>query len=109
MNTDKIRRMIHALYEVMSQSGKEFFEFDINNENTPAITNQNNGVKYTVCLVYLPNVGREKYFIELEVYNPYDWQYYNVILDEDNWDDNVLNTIYRKIYHSLTNEKREVA
>ena len=95
--------MIHALYEVMSFKKKEFIDFDVNDPNTPAIINHNNNISYKVNTVYVPNVGREKYFIELEVYNPYDWQYYNVILDEDDWDENVLSNIYYIIYDALTN------
>lgn len=101
--------MIHALYEVMSFKEKEFINFDVNDSNTPTITNQNNNMKYKVYTVYMPNVGREKYHIELEVYNPYDWQYYNIILTEDDWDENVLSSIYYIIYNKLTNEKREIA
>lgn len=107
MNKDKIRRIIHAIYEVMNYTNKEYFEFDVNDPNTPGIVNQNNNMKYLVYTVYMPNVGKEKYFIELDVYNPYDWQYYNVILDEDNWDDKVLADIYNVIYNTLKNEKSE--
>lgn len=97
--------MIHALYEVMNYTNKEYFEFDVNDPNTPGIVNQNNKMKYLVYTVYMPNVGGEKYFIELDVYNPYDWQYYNIILTEDEWDENILSSIYDIIYNNITNEK----
>ena len=61
------------------------------------MTNQNNNFKYKIDTIYIPNIDGEKYFIELDVYNSYDNQYYSIIIDEDEWDGTILESIFNKI------------
>ena len=97
------RQLIKAIHEVMAYRNKESFSFDVKDENCPCVTNQNNNFKYKIDTIYIPNIGREKYFIELDVYNSYDNQYYNIIIDEDEWD----GTILESIFNTVTNGKSE--
>lgn len=99
--------MIQAIHEVMAYHNRESFSFDVKDKKCPCVTNQNNNMKYKIDTIYIPNVGREKYFIELDVYNSYDNQYYNIIIDEDDWDGEVLNSVYHKILNVVVNEKSE--
>lgn len=109
MNLAKVynRQLIQAIYEVMACKNKENISFDVKDEKCPCVTNQNNNFKYKIDTVYIPNIGKEKYFIELEVYNSYDNQYYNIIIDENDWDGMVLDTIYHRILNMIVNEKSE--
>ena len=91
------RQLIKGIHSVMVSMNKESFSFDVKDENCPCVTNQNNNFKYKIDTIYIPNIGREKYFIELDVYNSYDNQYYNIIIDEDEWDGTILESIFNKI------------
>lgn len=91
------RQLIKAIYDEMSRVSKESMTFDVKDENCPCVTNQNNNFKYKIDTLYLPNIGREKYFIELDVYNSYDNQYYNIIIDENDWDVQILQDIYKRL------------
>ena len=91
------RQLIKAIYDELSRTHKESMTFNVKDENCPCVTNQNNNFKYKIDTLYLPNIGREKYFIELDVYNPYDNQYYNIIIDEDEWDGTILQDIYKRL------------
>lgn len=91
------RQIIKAIYDAMANKKMEYFSFNIKDEKTPCITNQNNNVKYKIDTIYIPNIGRNKYFIELDVYNAYDGQYYNIIIDENDWDTSILYEIQNKI------------
>lgn len=91
------RQLIKAIYDELSRGNKESMTFDVKDENCPCVTNQNNNFKYKIDTLYLPNIGREKYFIELDVYNPYDNQYYNIIIDENDWDVKILQDIYKRL------------
>ena len=99
INMSKVynRQLIQAIHEVMSSMNKESFSFDVKDENCPCVTNQNNNFKYKIDTIYIPNIGGEKYFIKLDVYNSYDNEYYHIIIDEDEWDGTILDSIYHKI------------
>lgn len=99
INMSKVynRQLIQAIHEVMAYRNKESFSFDVKDENCPCVTNQNNNFKYKIDTIYIPNIGGDKYFIELDVYNSYDNQYYNIIIDENEWDGTILDSIYHKI------------
>ena len=99
------RQLIKDIHSVMASMNKESFSFDVKDENCPCVTNQNNNFKYKIDTIYIPNIGREKYFIELDVYNTYDYQYYNIIIDEDEWDGTILDSIYHKTLNAGVNEK----
>ena len=109
INMNKVynRQLMQAIHEVMAHKNKESFSFDVKNENCPCVTNQNNNFKYKIDTIYIPNIGREKYFIELDVYNSYDNEYYNIIIDENEWDGTILDSIYHKILAEIINEKSE--
>ena len=107
MSKDFNRQMIQSIHEVMVYHNRESFSFNVKDENCPCVTNQNNNFKYKIDTIYIPNIGREKYFIELDVYNSYDNQYYNIIIDEDDWDGMILDSIYHKILNEVVNEKSE--
>ena len=91
------RQLIKAIYDEMSRTRKESISFDVKNEKCPYVTNQNNNFKYKIDTLYLPNIGREKWFIELDVYNSYDNQHYNIIIDENDWDVAILKDIYKRL------------
>ncbi len=105
MNKEYNRQLIKDIHSVMSSMNKESLSFDVKDENCPCVTNQNNNFKYKIDTIYIPNIGREKYFIELDVYNSYDNQYYNIIIDEDEWDGTILDSIYHKTLNAGVNEK----
>ena len=60
------RQLIKDIHSVMASMNKESFSFDVKDENCPCVTNQNNNFKYKIDTIYIPNIGREKYFIELD-------------------------------------------
>ena len=91
------RQLIQAIHEVMTSMNKESFSFDVKDENCPCVANQNNNFKYKIDTIYIPNIGGEKYFIKLDVYNSYDNEYYNIIIDENEWDGTILESIFNKI------------
>lgn len=91
------RQLIWVIREVMTSMNKKSFSFDVKDENCPYVTNQNNNFKYKIDTIYIPNIDGEKYFIELDVYNSYDNQYYSIIIDEDEWDGTILESIFNKI------------
>lgn len=99
INMSKVynRQLIQAIHEVMACRNRESFSFDVKDENCPCVTNQNNNFKYKIDTIYIPNIGGDKYFIELDVYNSYDNQYYNIIINENEWDGTILDGIYHKI------------
>ena len=97
------RQLIKGIHSVMTSMNKESFSFDVKDENCPCVVNQNNNFKYKIDTIYIPNIDGEKYFIELDVYNSYDNQHYNIIIDEDEWDGTILESIFNK----LANEKSE--
>ena len=99
INMSKVynRQLIQAIHEVMAYRNRESFSFDVKDENCPCVVNQNNNFKYKIDTIYIPNINGEKYFIELDVYNSYDNQHYNIIIDEDEWDGTILDSIYHKI------------
>lgn len=107
MNKVYNRQLMQAIHEVMAYRNKESFSFDVKDENCPCVTNQNNNFKYKIGAIYIPNIGGEKYFIELDVYNSYDNEYYNIIIDENEWDGTILDSIYHKILAEIINEKSE--
>ena len=98
------RQLIWVIREVMVSMNKESFSFDVKDKNCPCVTNQNNNFKYKIDTIYIPNIDGEKYFIELDVYNSYDNQHYSIIIDEDEWDGTILESIFNK----LVNEKSEI-
>ena len=100
------RQIIKAIYDAMANKKMEYFSFNIKDEKTPCITNYNNNFKYKIDTVYIPNIGREKYFIELDIYNSYDNQYYNIILDENDWDTSILYDIQSKIVNNKMNKEK---
>ena len=91
------RQLIQAIHSVMVSMNKESFSLDVKDENCPCVTNQNNNFKYKIDTIYIPNIGGEKYFIKLDVYNSYDNEYYNIIIDENEWDGTILESIFNKI------------
>ena len=91
------RQLIKDIHSVMTSMNKKSFSFDVKDENCPYVTNQNNNFKYKIDTIYIPNIGGEKYFIELDVYNSYDNQHYNIVIDENEWDGTILDSIYHKI------------
>ena len=91
------RQLIQAIHEVMVSMNKESFSLDVKDENCPCVTNQNNNFKYKIGTIYIPNIGGEKYFIKLDVYNSYDNEYYNIIIDENEWDGTILDSIFNKL------------
>ena len=91
------RQLIKDIHSVMTSVNKESFSFDVEDENCPCVTNQNNNFKYKIDTIYIPNIDGEKYFIELDAYNSYDNQYYNIIIDEDEWDGTILESIFNKL------------
>ena len=91
------RQLIKGIHSVMTSMNKESFSFDVKDENCPCVTNQNNNFKYKIDTIYIPNIDGDKYFIELDVYNSYDNQHYSIIIDEDEWDGTILDSIYHKI------------
>ena len=99
INMSKVynRQLIQSIHEVMAYRNRESFSFDVKDENCPCVVNQNNNFKYKIGTIYIPNIDEEKYFIELDVYNSYDNEYYNIIIDEDEWDGTILDSIYHKI------------
>lgn len=109
INMNKVynRQLIQAIHEVMAYRNRESFSFDVKDENCPCVTNQNNNFKYKIDTIYIPNIGGEKYFIELDVYNSYDNQHYNIVIDENEWDGTILDSIYHKILAESINEKSE--
>ena len=101
INMDKAynRQLMQVIHDVMAYRNKESFSFDVKDENCPCVTNQNNNFKYKIDTIYIPNIGGEKYFIELDVYNSYDNEYYNIIIDEDEWDGTILDSILNKLVY----------
>ena len=91
------RQLIKGIHSVMVSMNKESFSFDVKDENCPCVTNQNNDFKYKIDTIYIPNIDGDKYFIELDVYNSYDNQYYNIMINEDEWDGTILESIFNKI------------
>lgn len=91
------RQLIKCIHSVMTSMNKKSFSFDVKDENCPCVTNQNNNFKYKIDTIYIPNIGGEKYFIKLDVYNSYDNEYYNIIIDEDEWDGTILESIFNKL------------
>lgn len=93
------RQLIKDIHSVMTSMNKESFSFDVKDENCPCVANQNNNFKYKIDTIYIPNIGGEKYFIKLDVYNSYDNEYYNIIIDEDEWDGTILESIFNKLVY----------
>lgn len=91
------RQLIKDIHSAMTSMNRESFSFDVKDENCPCVANQNNNFKYKIGTIYIPNIGGEKYFIKLDVYNSYDNEYYNIIIDENEWDGTILDSIYHKI------------
>ena len=99
MNKVYNRQLIKDIHSVMTSMNKESFSFDVKDENCPCVANQNNNFKYKIDTIYIPNIGGEKYFIKLDVYNSYDNEYYNIIIDEDEWDGTILESIFNKLVY----------
>ena len=97
MNKVYNRQLIKDIHSVMVSMNKESFSLDVKDENCPCVTNQNNNFKYKIDTIYIPNIGGEKYFIKLDVYNSYDNEYYNIIIDENEWDGTILESIFNKL------------
>ena len=93
------RQLIKDIHSVMTSMNKESFSFDVKDENCPCVANQNNNFKYKIDTIYIPNIDGEKYFIELDAYNSYDNQYYSIIIDEDEWDGTILESIFNKLVY----------
>ena len=91
------RQLIKDIHSVMASMNKESFSLDVKDENCPCVTNQNNNFKYKIDTIYIPNIGGEKYFIKLDVYNSYDNEYYNILIDENEWDGTILESIFNKL------------
>ena len=91
------RQLIKGIHSVMVSMNKESFSLDVKDENCPCVTNQNNNFKYKIDTIYIPNIGGEKYFIKLDVYNSYDNEYYNILIDENEWDGTILESIFNKL------------
>ena len=91
------RQLIKGIHSVMVSMNKESFSLDVKDENCPCVTNQNNNFKYKIDTIYIPNIGGEKYFIKLDAYNSYDNEYYNIIIDENEWDGTILESIFNKL------------
>ena len=91
------RQLIKDIHSVMASMNKESFSLDVKDENCPCVANQNNNFKYKIDTIYIPNIGGEKYFIKLDVYNSYDNEYYNIIIDENEWDGTILESIFNKL------------
>lgn len=99
MNKVYNRQLIQSIHEVMAYRNKESFSFDVKDENCPCVTNQNNNFKYKIDTIYIPNIDGDKYFIELDVYNSYDNQHYNIVIDENEWEYTILESIFNKIVY----------